>query len=129
MVVGPTRLGKTEWARSLGRHIYMCGLFYLAAWDNEADYLVIDDIAFERWGDSRKALWGAQKELTLSDKFARKRVVKWGKPMIVLCNPGDDFRYLLDKRGNPVLRLGELNWYNENTVVVEVHDKLYNVVE
>lgn len=127
MVVGPTRLGKTEWARSLGRHIYMCGLFNLSVWDDEAEYLVIDDISFEHWGGSRKALWGAQKELTLTDKFARKRAVKWGKPMIVLCNDGDDFRYLLDKRDRPILRNAELQWYKDNTVIVEVTVPLYRV--
>jgi hypothetical protein len=127
MVVGATRLGKTEWARSLGRHIYMCGLFNLAVWDNEAEYLVWDDMSFDKIGGVRKGLWGAQKELTLHDKFARKRSVKWGKPMIFLCNKDNDFRYMLDKSGrNKLLSLDETEWYEDNCVIVEVNTRLYN---
>lgn len=123
-MVGPTRLGKTEWARSLGRHIYMCGLFNLSVWDNDAEYLVIDDISFEFMGGSRKSLWGSQKELTLTDKFARKRSVKWGKPMIFLCNGDNDFRYLYVK-GNKYLNELEIEYYEANSVIVEVQNKLY----
>jgi len=128
MVVGPTRLGKTEWARSIGRHIYMCGLFCLSAWDDQADYLVLDDISFDFIGGSRKTLWGSQKELVLTDKFARKRVVKWGKPMIFLCNQGEDFRYMCTKDGrNKLLSEHELNWYEANCVIVEVNAPMYVV--
>ena len=123
-MVGPTRTGKTEWARSLGRHIYMCGLFNLSAWDNEAEYLVIDDISFEFMGGSRKALWGSQRELTLTDKFCRKRSIRWGKPMIVLCNPEDDYRYLYVK-GHKYLNDVEVEYYTENSVIVEVRNKLF----
>ena len=125
MLVGPTRLGKTEWARSLGRHIYMCGLFNLAVWDNEAEYLVLDDISFEHIGGARKTLWGSQKELVLTDKFARKRSVKWGKPMIFLCNNGQDFRYMHDKRGGPVLNREECDYYEENAVIVEITERMF----
>jgi len=124
MVVGPSRLGKTEWARSLGRHIYMCGLFNLAKWDNEAQYLVIDDISFPLIGGGRKALWGSQKELTLTDKFARKRAVKWGKPMIFLCNGDNDFRYMMHK-GHKYLDAVEVEYYEANAVIVEVSDRFY----
>lgn len=126
MVVGPTRLGKTEWARSLGRHIYMCGMFNLSVWDDQAAYLVIDDIAFDYIGGCRKVLWGSQKELTLTDKFMRKRAVKWGKPMIYLCNRDSDFRFMLDKSGkNKLLSIAEEEYYTENSVIVEVDNKLY----
>jgi len=124
MVVGPTRMGKTEWARSLGRHIYMCGLFNLTMWDNEAEYLVLDDISFE-FCPSRQSLWGSQKELVLTDKFARKRSVKWGKPLIFLCNHHNDYRFALDKRGNNLLSLSEKEFYEGNSVVVEVRERLY----
>ena len=60
----------------------MCGMFDLNVWDNDAEYLVLDDIPFDYIGGSgmRKALWGGQREIVLSDKFHRKRTVTWGKP-------------------------------------------------
>jgi hypothetical protein len=126
MVVGPTRLGKTEWARSLGRHMYMCGLFNLSVWDDQADYLVLDDIAFDYIGGSRKSLWGSQREMTLTDKFQRKRSVSWGKPMIYLCNKDSDFRYMLDKNQKfDYLRPCEQEYYMDNCVIVEVDEPLF----
>jgi len=125
MLVGPTRLGKTEWARSLGRHIYMCGMFNLSVWDDQADYLILDDISFEFVGGSRKSLWGSQKELTLTDKFCRKRAVKWGKPLIFLCNADGDFRYQVDRQGRPICWGNEKEWYEQNSVIVEIDDKLF----
>lgn len=126
MVVGPTRLGKTDWARTLGRHIYMCNTFNLSKWDNEAEYLIIDDIHFCSMAEyGRKALWGAQREITLVDKWHKKKVVQWGRPLIFLCNDGEDFRYMEDKRGKPVLRNAEMEWYKDNCVIVEVRNKLF----
>lgn len=104
----------------------MCGMFNVDVWDANAEYLVIDDIPFEFFGGSRKALWGAQSEIVITDKYRKKRSVKWGKPMIFCCNPDNDFRLLPDKtRKNLYLRDSELEWYNANTFVVEVINKLY----
>lgn len=126
MVTGPTRLGKTEWARSLGRHIYMCGMFNLSMWDDRAEYLVIDDINFEFFTPGgRKSLWGAQRELTLSDKYTKKKCINWGKPMIYLCNRDGDFRFALDSKGKDVLSYSEKEWYEENTEIVELTTRLY----
>lgn len=122
MVVGPTRIGKTEWARSLGRHIYMCGLWDLSLWDNDAEYLIIDDISFEYWQGGRKTLWGSQKQVTLTDKFARKKTVAWGKPLIYLCNSDQDWRYLRAGRSRDRLLLTpeEIDYYEQNSVIVEL---------
>lgn len=103
----------------------MCSMFNLNIWDNDAEYLILDDIPFEHLGDKRKALWGAQKEMVLSDKYCKKRNVRWGKPMIFLCNPGEDFRNLpfTEKSG---LRNGlELEWYTANCTVVTINEKLW----
>jgi len=103
----------------------MCGMFNLSVWDDQADYLILDDISFEFIGGSRKSLWGSQKELTLTDKFVRKRAVKWGKPMIFLCNADGDFRYQVDRRGQPICWGNEKEWYEQNSVIVEVTDQLF----
>jgi len=54
-------LGKTEWARSYGRHIYMEGVWNLSVWDKEAEYLLLDDVPFKKMGDARKGLWGGER--------------------------------------------------------------------
>lgn len=103
----------------------MCGMFNLDKWDNDATYLVIDDMAFESI-TNRKALWGSQKEIVLTDKFLRKRSVKWGKPMIVIQNPGWDFRNLPFGNGKGRLEnMQELEWYTDNCVVVTVTEPMY----
>lgn len=94
-------------------------MFNLNVWDNDAEYLILDDIPFEfiGGGGMRKALWGSQKELTLSDKFLRKRSVKWNKPMIILCNGGEDYRFKTSGY--------EKEWYDGNSHVVEINEKLW----
>jgi len=103
----------------------MCGLFNVDKWDNEAQYIVIDDIDFQYFGGCRKALWGAQKEFTTTGKYRKNRSVKWGKPMIFCCNNANDFRYMADKRGNPLLSLSEKDWYIANSVIVAIENRLY----
>lgn len=103
----------------------MCGMFNLDVWDNNAEYLVLDDIPFEYVGGGRKALWGGQKELTLTDKFRRKVSVTWNKPTIFLCNPGEDFRTATNSQGRPLLNYNELQWYENNSCIVKVDRPLF----
>jgi len=83
--VGPTRIGKTSWARSLGHHMFMSGLFNLDEWDESARYLVIDDIDW-KWLPAKKQLLGGQSNFNLSDKYRRKRQVVFGLPTIYCMN-------------------------------------------
>lgn len=105
----------------------MCGMFNLNVWDNEATYLVLDDIDFE-YIPNRKALWGSQKEMTLTDKFKHKRSVQWNKPMIVLQNEGWDFRDLTvggRKSEGGFRTVAEREWYLENSVIVEIKEPMW----
>lgn len=96
----------------------MCGMFDLNVWDNDAEYLVLDDIPFDYVGGSgmRKALWGAQREIVLSDKFHRKRTVTWGKPLIFLGNEGDRISFITDTK--VIKNHLEREWYEESMVEV-----------
>lgn len=103
-------------------------MFNLNVWDDQAAYLVLDDIPFE-FVTGRKAIWGAQKEMTLTDKFRHKRSVKWNKPTIFLGNEGDDFRLLTcGGKGDALRNLAERAWYIENSVIVEIREPMYNVL-
>jgi len=89
VLVGPSRTGKTEWARSLGKHMYWNGMINLDDWDENAEYAIFDDFGWE-FMPCKKAFFGAQKTFTLTDKYKRKKTVIWGKPIIFLCNPDED---------------------------------------
>jgi hypothetical protein len=54
VVWGPSRMGKTSWARSLGNHCYIGYTWSIRSLDESSDYLVCDDIelsdkSFRMW--------------------------------------------------------------------------------
>lgn len=119
MLVGPSKTGKTQWARSLGRHMFFRENFNLDSWDPDASYIVIDDLPMDRvpgW----KVLLGGMGDMVLYDRFRPKKDVKWGpkKCCIILCNPGVDWRY------SDIWRK-ESEWCNVNVEVVEITNNMY----
>lgn len=131
-VVGPSRIGKTEWARCLGAsvhprslfilsdvmlgpHMYFHGLMNLADWDDAAEYIIFDDFDAKSFSSSYKAWFGAQKQFTVTDKYMKKQTVTWGKPMIWLSNDNPLDSGFFDR-----------TWMESNTVVVNVRDKLFS---
>ena len=80
----------------------------------QATFVVFDDFEF-KFLPNKKSWWGAQDEFTMTDKYTRKRTIKWGKPAIYLCNPEDD-----------PSRLPEWNtWFDENCITIVIYNKLY----
>lgn len=117
ILIGPSRLGKTEWARSIGRHLYFNGQFDLGQISGDLSdvrYAVFDDFPWDVMKRFYKQWFGAQKTFTLTDKYKGKRTINWGKPIIWLCNP-DDF----DTR--PIVS----DWMLANTITINVTNKLY----
>jgi hypothetical protein len=88
-------------------------MFSLEKFDEGADYVIFDDYDASKFA-SYKCWFSAQEEFTLTDKYARKRTVKWGKPMIWLSND--------DPRDNLVF---DQNWLRANSIIVHLEDKLY----
>jgi len=84
---GPSRMGKTIWARSLGAHAYFGGLYSLSEPTEGVKYAVFDDLqggldyfhAYKFW-------LGCQKEFYATDKYKGKQLIKWGKPSIYIAN-------------------------------------------
>lgn len=105
-------LGKTEWARSLGRHIYWCMQKDLKLWDDDAQFLIMDDIEWDFVPD-KKGFFGSQKEFSTTDKYKGKRTLKWGKPLIFLCNY------------DPTICPGWNQWYDERMLVVKITNKMF----
>ncbi|UDN67446.1 replication-associated protein [robinz virus RP_390] len=113
-LVGRSRLGKTEWARSLGRHSYFAGLFNIDDFDPLAQYAVMDDIDI-KFFPNYKGWFGAQKRFTITGKYARHRTVDWGKPMIWCSN--DDPRQAVGI---------DQDWLAANCDFYVVHEPLYD---
>jgi hypothetical protein len=91
--------------------MYFSGMFNLEKFDDSARYAVFDD--FEDWSRfyNYKQWLGAQEEFELSDKYMRKRTVKWGKPCIVLSNQDPDFK--------------DQHWISENCITCFIQNKLF----
>lgn len=113
-ISGSSRLGKTEWARSLGQHIYWNGQSNIDCWDSDAGYLILDDFNWD-YVPSKKALIGAQLHITLTDKYRKKRSLEWGNPCIYLCNQDQDVYHSCKER----------EWLRANCVYVELNKPLY----
>lgn len=118
VLIGTTRTGKTEWARSLGRHMYMSCYFNLSLWDDEAEYIIFDDMDIpgknlEDYFRSWKCFFGAQKEFTLCDKYKKKQKVHWGKPMIYISN--DEIQ----------CNTKTMDYIRKNSVIVNVYNTFY----
>jgi hypothetical protein len=111
---GGSRLGKTEWARSLGVHIYWNAQYSLDVWNVDANYLIIDDIDW-KYVPAKKSLLGAQKEFTMTDKYRKKQTLTWGKPSIFLCNQDMNVYYTCE----------ETEWLRFNCLFVSINTALY----
>lgn len=84
-VIGPSRLGKTEWARSLGPHWYFNTLFTPDNMTGLAEYAVMDDIDC-KFFPNYKGWFGAQKEFSVTGRYRATKTIGWGNPIIWCCN-------------------------------------------
>lgn len=106
--------GKTEWARSLGKHVYLCGQLDIKGqvW-KDAEYAILDDTCVR--DIKAKGMWkglaSGQKVLTLRDLHFKK-AINWGKPCIMLAN-----------HSPPPMVWDE--WDEEHVVVIELKENLY----
>lgn len=93
-IIGPSRTGKTEWARSLGSHIYWNGYTDYSSFpinDPTISYIVLDDISIQSVGRTWKCILGAQQSFIATDKYCRKKnIVNWGNPAIWVINKDMD---------------------------------------
>ncbi|UTQ50857.1 MAG: replicase [Calystegia geminivirus 1] len=123
IIEGPTRIGKTEWARSLGPHNYLAGDldFNSRVFRNDVAYNVIDNVApsslkLKHW----KELIGAKRDWQGNCRYQ----IKGGIPAIVLCNPGkgQSYKDFLDEEENHGLK----DWTIQNAQFEFITEKMYN---
>ena len=111
---GPTRTGKTLYARSLGKHAYFNLQFNMDEFSDDCQYAVFDDIqgGFEYF-HSYKGWLGAQKQFVITDKYRKKRTIYWGKPSIMCMNEDPHFAKGVD-----------YDWLMNNCVIINVVDPI-----
>lgn len=110
---GASRLGKTMLARSLGQHWYMNGAWNVDCYDDRALYGVLDDIPWESMQRYYKGLLGLQQDVTVTDKYKKKSVIKHGRPVIVLTNT------------LPTFSVEEATWLEANVTFHAITARLY----
>ncbi|UDN67440.1 replication-associated protein [robinz virus RP_199] len=113
---GPSRMGKTLWARSLGRHAYFGGLFSLDEDTASVDYAIFDDFGGLKFLPTFKFWLGHQAQFYVTDKYKGKQLVQWGKPSIWLSNsnPLDEFE----------MKAEDVEWLRANCQIVYLDSSL-----
>jgi len=110
---GASRLGKTQLARSIGRHCYMQGIWNLKNLSDDADYAVFDDIDFESIKYIYKQLFGLQSDVNFTGKYMRPTTYKWGIPIIFVTNQVPFLDYEIQE------------WMEMNVDFVHITHRLY----
>lgn len=121
VIVGRSRLGKTQLARAFGPHIYVQGMWCVndfMGW-NWDGYVVWDDIQWDSFKNSYKQWMGAQSDFWVTDKYQKKVWMAGGAPSILLLNPPEWEKYKDDKTG------WDKDWAVENVLVLQIEDTLY----
>jgi hypothetical protein len=93
--------------------MYWNGQFNIDDWNDTATYAVLDDFNI-KFLPNYKFWFGAQKSGVLTDKYRKKRTVKWGRPLIWVGN--DDPR-----RADTV----DAEWMLLNTIFIEITEPLF----
>jgi hypothetical protein len=115
-------LGKTIWARSLGKHIYFCGLYSGAdALKHEsAKYAIFDDMAGGiKCVPTYKNWLGAQQQFQVKKLYKDPVLIQWGKPSIWIANT--------DPRND--VSEDEITWLNANCKFYNITSSLLMPIE
>lgn len=88
VLIGPSRMGKTMWARSLSQeHAYFGGLYSLDEYVEGVKYAVFDDIQGGLEFFHAYKFWlGHQQTFYATDKYKGKKLIHWGRPAIWCSN-------------------------------------------
>nr|WAE42713.1 MAG: replication associated protein [Cressdnaviricota sp.] len=112
ILVGPTRFGKTSWARSLGKHMFWRGQVSYGDWDQSTEYIVIDDIPW-KYIPQKKSILTCMGTVTLTDKYVKKVTVMNDKKSIICTNDMPDFEE-------------DREYWERNSLIVRIEDFLYD---
>nr|UBJ26229.1 replication-associated protein [Giant panda feces-associated gemycircularvirus] len=130
VLYGPSRTGKTSWARSLGRHAYFERLFSgkeALAEMADAKYAVFDDCSIDHM-PGWKSWFGAQMTVGVRPLYRDAVYVRWGKPIIWCCNrdPRIDMRNDIDNERSHKWYQDDIDWIEANCIFVHVAEPIFH---
>jgi hypothetical protein len=115
---GPSQLGKSIAARKLGRYCIMSGKFNLRDFDDECEYLIMDDFGSGFRGFDYKLWFQGSGCIDCTDRYMPTTRLKWGRPCIFICNR--------DPLANAPREI-ETDWIKANCVIVNVTTPLIDI--
>lgn len=114
-LIGPSRLGKTTWARSIIQpHTYWKMQIDLATFNPESKLIIFDDIDWKLLSYSAKGWLTQAGEFTATDKYHKKRIINVTFPAIFICN---EYPVWTNK--------AEYDYWMANGKFVEINKKLF----
>lgn len=112
-LIGPTKLGKTAWARSLVQpHIYWKSMVNLDEFNPDAKLIIFDDFDWDYMPQPKSWLTQAG-QCTVTDKYRHKRTVSITMPAIFICND------------HPEMKVSDAKYWADNAYVVNLNKPLY----
>lgn len=117
VIMGSRGLGKTEWARSWGKHVYSRGCVIYDDFLRDvstATYAVFDDL-WEWNFRFLKDFIGGQPTATVTGKYRKPRNIKWGLRSLLLTNEAFWEHYT----GK------QLEYFRDSTIIIELKNKLF----
>nr|QWY79442.1 MAG: replication-associated protein [Cressdnaviricota sp.] len=129
ILFGPSRTGKTSWARSLGSHVYFERLFSgkeALGGMLDVEYAVFDDCSINHM-PGWKSWFGAQATVGVRAMYRDAQYMKWGKPIVWCCNrdPRIDMRVDIENERSHTWFQDDIDWMEANCIFINVLDKLY----
>lgn len=117
ILYGPSRTGKSCWARSLGPHIYQTCQLSIPDLLGKCDerFVILDDFPESSLEKELlpfyKSLFGCQPSITLRALYRNPKLIEWNVPVVWLCNNLPAFP--------------DPDWMRENCVIVQIRNKLF----
>ena len=114
---GRSGMGKTDFVRRLGDHVYFDGEISCKRMNSNAWFMVFDDVPFDRYEGAGcwKQYYRCQKTLGLRDLHCRGQLT-WGRLCIFLCNADEDPR---------LVGRYDLSYLAHNCIFVDIDESMY----
>ena len=100
VLVGESKVGKTEWAKSFGDPIVMTESWNMNLWRSDASHIVVNDCHPMKFGCGGESYWravlGCQVEFSARDRYSKTELLESDLPCVWTCNPEMDPRQFPD---------------------------------
>jgi len=120
ILLGASRLGKTEWAQSLGTHMYFRGHLNWDDWNPQCRLLILDDFSWNAIPYKKCLLTCMRKEATVNPKYGKMKTIMMDKRVIIIGNEETFFTNADTVDGHP-----QDPYWTQNAIMVHVTNRLY----